>query len=197
MATKGEPGEATRSPTGEQASLKMKEQGFAGPYLRYINIFPEKKEWRGSALLLVRSERVGGWNTGGAGSHDPPLTQLILEDVDNTSETIPEVTGILLDQMEGWQAWRFDIRLTLKRGERPIAYTLKVGPITTGRNVFWVPGHNQHMHWGYTSCNGISTDVARDAPARQDPTYLWRDMLQLHDAYPLHCIYGGGGVLPG
>lgn len=35
-------------------------------------------------------------------------------------------------------------------------------------------------------------DVPEDAPERQDATYLWRDLLQLHDAYPMHCLFGGG-----
>lgn len=37
-----------------------------------------------------------------------------------------------------------------------------------------------------------SQDVPEDAPERQDATYLWRDLLQLHDAYPMHCLFGGG-----
>lgn len=46
----------------------------------------------------------------------------------------------------------------------------------------------------------MSEDVPHDAPERSDPTYLWRDMLQLHSAFPLHCLVGGGeraGAVPG
>ena len=50
---------------------------------------------------------------------------------------------------------------------------------------------------GYYSCNGLSADVAPTAPERIDPTYLWRDLLQLHSAFPLHCLVGGGAALPG
>ena len=170
-----------KSPTGEVASIRMTEQGFAGPYLRYINIFPDKKEWQGSVLVLARSDRAG---------QGP--ARLSLEDVDHKTESLPEVEGLLLDEVEGWQAWRFSIRLPLRRRERPIAYTATVGPVSTGRHVFWVPGEDQPLHWGYTSCNGLSADVAEDAPERLDATYLWRDVLQLHDGYPLHLIYGGG-----
>lgn len=35
-------------------------------------------------------------------------------------------------------------------------------------------------------------DVAEDHYARAEPTYLWRDMLQLHAAFPLHALVGGG-----
>ena len=38
----------------------------------------------------------------------------------------------------------------------------------------------------------MSDDVAKDAPELSDPTYLWRDLLQLHSAFPLHCLVGGG-----
>ena len=35
-------------------------------------------------------------------------------------------------------------------------------------------------------------DIEDDAPARQDRTYLWRDLLKVHSAFPLHCLVGGG-----
>ena len=35
---------------------------------------------------------------------------------------------------------------------------------------------------GYYSCNGFSASVKEDAPERQDPTYLWRDMLQARES---------------
>lgn len=48
---------------------------------------------------------------------------------------------------------------------------------------------------GYTSCNGFSGSIPASAPERADATYLWRDMLQLHSAFPLHCLVGGGDQL--
>ena len=44
------------------------------------------------------------------------------------------------------------------------------------------------------SCNGFSASIPADAPEREDPTYLWRDLLQLHSAFPLHCLVGGGAL---
>jgi hypothetical protein len=66
------------------------------------------------------------------------------------------------------------------------------GGRSTRSFTFWLPGAGQPMHWGYYSCNGMSADVAETAPERDDPTYLWRDVLQLHAAFPLHCMVGGG-----
>ena len=37
--------------------------------------------------------------------------------------------------------------------------------------------------------------MPEDSPEKQDPTYLWRDLLQLHGAFPLHCLVGGGDQL--
>jgi hypothetical protein len=34
--------------------------------------------------------------------------------------------------------------------------------------------------------------VADDHYTRRDPTYLWRDLLQVHAAFPLHALVGGG-----
>jgi hypothetical protein len=42
------------------------------------------------------------------------------------------------------------------------------------------------------SYHSVIADTAADAPARQDPTYLWRDLLAVHSAFPMHCLVGGG-----
>lgn len=34
--------------------------------------------------------------------------------------------------------------------------------------------------------------VESDSPYRQDPTYLWRDLLAVHSAFPMHVLIGGG-----
>ena len=36
------------------------------------------------------------------------------------------------------------------------------------------------------------TDVPEDSFARKDPTYLWRDLLKVHETFPMHVIIGGG-----
>ena len=35
-------------------------------------------------------------------------------------------------------------------------------------------------------------DVEEDHYARKDPTYLWRDLLQVHATFPIHVLVGGG-----
>lgn len=35
-------------------------------------------------------------------------------------------------------------------------------------------------------------DVPEDHYTRKNPTYLWRDMLQVHSAFPIHALVGGG-----
>uniref|UniRef100_A0A1D2A293 PhoD-like phosphatase domain-containing protein n=2 Tax=Auxenochlorella protothecoides TaxID=3075 RepID=A0A1D2A293_AUXPR len=193
-------------PTAEHACRKMVDRGWAGPYLRYINILPEEGVWLGSVLLLVRSERLGASRTpaqppaesadrptrpGDTQSHDI-TAEMVMWEADGKEQGQSTSQGVLLTEVEGWQAWRFGISLSLHRSQRPIAYHVAVGPVQTEQCVFWIPGGGQPMHWGYTSCNGLSSDVPEDAPERQDATYLWRDLLQLHDAYPMHCLFGGG-----
>lgn len=48
-----------------------------------------------------------------------------------------------------------------------------------------VPLNPPHLH----------ADVPDDSYVRMDPTFLWRDMLNLHKAFPLHCLVGGGDQL--
>jgi PhoD related phosphatase len=38
-------------------------------------------------------------------------------------------------------------------------------------------------------------DVAPDSYVHQDPTYLWRDLMAVHSAFPMHCLVGGGDQL--
>lgn len=76
--------------------------------------------------------------------------------------------------------------------KRPLCLRADAGGATTQTFSFWLPGLGQPMHWAYTSCAGMSVDVAPSAPELQDPTYLWRDLLQVHSAFPMHCLVGGG-----
>jgi hypothetical protein len=34
--------------------------------------------------------------------------------------------------------------------------------------------------------------VPEDSIYRKDPTYLWRDVLQIHSTFPMHVMVGGG-----
>ncbi|KAI7842923.1 hypothetical protein COHA_003432 [Chlorella ohadii] len=128
-------------------------------------------------VLLLRDARSGGGG-GSSGTADRRLDQ-------------PSP----LDSCEGWTAWRFELELSLTEWQRPVEYCLEAGGQSTPTYTFWLPAVGQPMHWGYYSCNGMSDDVKRDAPERNDPTYLWRDLLQLHSAFPLHCLVGGGDQL--
>lgn len=38
----------------------------------------------------------------------------------------------------------------------------------------------------------LPAGVDSDSPYRQDPTYLWRDLLAVHSAFPMHVLIGGG-----
>lgn len=57
------------------------------------------------------------------------------------------------------------------------------------------PALPNYIFRGYYSCSGMSADAPEDAPERADATYLWRDLTQLHDAFPLHALVGGGDQL--
>ncbi|PRW44508.1 plasma membrane [Chlorella sorokiniana] len=125
-------------------------------------------------VLLLRDSRSGSGGDGGERRLDQPTA---------------------LDSCEGWTAWRFELELSLTEWQRPVDYCIQAGGQATPTYTFWLPAVGQPMHWGYYSCNGMSDDVKPNAPERKDPTYLWRDLLQLHSAFPLHCLVGGGDQL--
>lgn len=105
------------------------------------------------------------------------------------------LTAVQLDSCEGWAFWRFELAFTLTEWQRSVTYTITAGGQTTPVYTFWLPGAGQPMHWGYYSCNGMSSNISPDAPERKDLTYLWRDVKQLHETFPMHCMIGGGDQL--
>jgi len=187
----------------------------AGPFLRYGNCLPDSKvEWHGSVLFLTKEDRSEGAPTapeanitsskdtppsiGANGKPEthgdlvpPPAPVLTLDD----GSTSTKLNPLFLDNVLGWSFWRFDLTLQLNGTQRPIQYTV-TPPSSTGSNpvtaTFWLPAAGQPYHWAYTSCNGLSGGVEEDHYAAKDKTYLWRDMLQVHAAFPIHALIGGG-----
>lgn len=176
---------------------------FAGPYLRYGNCVPGASTWTGSVLFLTTSAATNA--SPAAGSAPPPqvgppppqvagpepVLVLSLEQNDASEGLRPE--PMLLDTILGWSFWRFDLKLPTTNVSRPVHYEVTVpGTSISQSAVFWLPASGQALHWAYFSCNGLSLDVAEDSYARKDKTYLWRDLLQVHNAFPMHALVGGG-----
>lgn len=155
----------------------------AGPFLKFGNCDPVTGLWSGSVLYLTKAE--GGQEAG-------PRPKMTLLDEDGPEEKKRQLNDpLLLDTILGWSFWRFDFELKLNEGQRAVQYVVVAGE-TTSSATFWLQAKGQPFHWGYTSCNGISGSIAEDHYSRKDPTYLWRDMLQVHGAFPLHALVGGG-----
>ncbi|KAI3436720.1 hypothetical protein D9Q98_006135 [Chlorella vulgaris] len=161
----------------------------AGPFLRFQSgCGPGEEAWLGSVLILTSNG-----TTDPAAAPQPTLT--LTDDNAGSASGTQELTPSKLDDCLGWVFWRFEIELQLAPWQRPVQYSVTAGDTTTKTYSFWLPAVGQPMHWGYTSCNGFSGSIPQDAPERQDATYLWRDMLRLHSAFPLHCLVGGGDQL--
>lgn len=159
----------------EEACAAAIERGYAGPYLRYINILPEEKLWLGSVLLLVRGDRVQAPAHDSAQGQDAgDAASIRLWEVGQEGKEIGQSQALLLTEVEGWQAWRFSISLPVGAEQRPVTYAVRVGGVQTQPSVFWVPGNDLPMHWGYTSCNGLSA-VCRlgNAPGREKGGCAW------------------------
>lgn len=166
----------------------------AGPWLRYQNT--EGGIWRGSVLFLTREAAGGG---GGSGSAAPPSLTLVDGFRDGDAAVSPEertqLLPVKLDAADGWAFWRFDLEFRLTPFQRSVQYQVEAGGSSVPTYTFWLPAIDQPMHFGYYSCNGFSSNVKPTAPERQDPTYLWRDLLSVHSAFPMHALVGGGDQL--
>jgi len=94
------------------------------------------------------------------------------------------VSGELLDTIDGWSFWRFDMELKLDSEQRLVKYLLEVpggpsAPVTgekgTSTNFkveekhedgdqcfgFWLPAKGEPYHWGYNSCNGFDSSTLK------------------------------------
>ncbi|KAL0040536.1 hypothetical protein WJX77_010023 [Trebouxia sp. C0004] len=56
-----------------------------------------------------------------------------------------------------------------------------------------LPSRDQPWHWGFHSCSGFSLSVHQADWGGVAP--LWRDLLEQHQASPLHLVVGGGDQL--
>lgn len=153
------------------------------------NGVPEKPtlEWREAE----HHSRCYNANTADEHQPPPPTTTTTSPQSPTHSNTLHLD---LLDTVNGWHFWRFNLSLPLKPTESKIQYTVNYNQ-NTYPAAFFLPGADSPMHWAYTSCNGLSLDVPEDSYVRKDPTFLWRDMLSVHEKFPLHCMVGGGDQL--
>lgn len=148
----------------------------AGPLVKYINCLPGSRDWKGSILFLTRQPK---------NVKQPPT---LLLDIGKESA---QIAPVLLDSVMNWNFWRFNVTLELEDESRAVKYAVEWNG-DRFEATFWIPGFGHPMHWGYTSCNGMSSDVPDDSYVRRDPTFLWRDLLGVHSAFPFHCLVGGG-----
>ena len=122
-----------RTPASSGNLQSAEAQGFAGPYLRYGGGTggTDTTRWWGSVLFLTHSS--GGSTTsdaradaaaGDAAAAGPPPPLLVLTDATHSGEHRP--AAALLDTIEGWSFWRYDVELPLVAWQRPLTYQLQL-----------------------------------------------------------------------
>ncbi|KAK9817992.1 hypothetical protein WJX72_005420 [[Myrmecia] bisecta] len=166
----------TASPEARDAA-ELASTVVAGPYLQLLSYEPTTFQWRGSVLVLLAVQGM-------------PLMSLQATSSPNASQ----VPGRVLDTLENWTCWRFDLAVAATQQEQRWEYTLTLPPSFDNKlqadqkYSFVVPAQKQQWHWGFHSCNGLSSGVD---PKMFGPE-LWADVLAVHKAKPLHLMVGGG-----
>eukprot|EP00884_Botryococcus_braunii_P001168 jgi/Botrbrau1/11051/Bobra.92_2s0022.1 len=151
----------------------------AGPFLQYLGCNPVDGTWRGSVLLVLPPSS--------------PQPHLLLQD-----DGERQLKARLIDTLEGWKSWRFDLSLPMLSQERLVKYSILTKPSSSSPATaeewsgFYVAGQGQAWRWGFHSCNGLSASVDR---AKWGVPHLWQDVLRQHEQQPLHCLVGGGDQL--
>ncbi|KAK9808440.1 hypothetical protein WJX73_006046 [Symbiochloris irregularis] len=171
-AVGGAAGDITGAPRSDQNMVP------AGPYLQFLGYDVATCLWRGTVAIVL-----------------PPLGGPDAEPKFSFAVAGQEYRGPgrLVETMEGWAFWRFDVRIQLESEQRSVDYELLLpqcfAPRTVIRDTFVVPSNTQQWHWGFHSCNGLS--VNSDIEKWGTP-HLWGDVLREHARSPLHVIVGGG-----
>ena len=148
----------------------------AGPFIKFGNLVGDS--WTGSILFMTRNDTT------------PPSAKLYVRS--NPSSSVRRrLEPKLLDTCHGWRFWRFEVAVTLCPEETAVDYEVTATGLVK-KATFWVQASGKPFHVGYTSCNGISLSIPAGHYARQDPTYCWRDIVQVHARIPIHVLIGGG-----
>lgn len=141
-------------------------------------------------VLSFRGLSASTWNVGAlvvVESSDPaPL--MIATSFQGGAEYRP--TAKLLNRYPAsgpeFDAWRFDLGISLTRDEQQIAYSVN----GQGGFSFWVPARGQIPTSAYASCNGFSH--WRLLNRTPDPQALWRHLRAKHVDRPFHLLMMGG-----
>ncbi|KAL0045166.1 hypothetical protein WJX82_010887 [Trebouxia sp. C0006] len=152
-----------------------------GPYLRFNNWDINTGLWTGSVLIVahhsVTSRPLLNFTSGTGGNQSSD--------------------GILLDTYGQHNFWRFSLGTSLGQQPQILQYSLHYGPGASmppsQSYTVHLPSRDQPWHWAFHSCSGFSLSVHQADWGGVAP--LWRDLLEQHQASPLHLVVGGGDQL--
>lgn len=171
------------TPIAQAAAQLMSQdlQQVFGPYLRFNNWDINTGLWTGSVLIVahhsVTSRPSLNFTSGTGGNQSSD--------------------GILLDTYGQHNFWRFSLGTSLGQQPQILQYSLHYGPGASMPQsqsyTVHLPSRDQPWHWGFHSCSGFSLSVHQADWGGVAP--LWRDLLEQHQASPLHLVVGGGDQL--
>ena len=152
-----------------------------GPLLRYIEIDYEKRMWRGSCLIVLKSAQ-------------PPLLSLCSKSDIDIHVKPTQVESIDIFQNE-YYFWRYELLLPLRNDPQTVIYTSDCFSRDTSFQ-FHLPAIQDSMRFVFYSCGGFSNfpqsikDLYNEKGAP-----LWKDILDRHEVMPIHVLLGGGDQL--
>ena len=174
------------TPVSKAAALLLSQdlKPVFGPFLRFNNWDINSSLWTGSVLVVAHYSVT----------QRPFLTYSSATAGQQNSE------GILLDTYGQHNFWRFSLGIPLGPQPQTFTYSIEYGqssnfnasPPARSYNV-QLPSRDHPCHWAFHSCSGFSLSVQQADWGGVAP--LWRDLLQQHQASPLHLVVGGGDQL--
>ncbi|KAG1654832.1 hypothetical protein FOA52_006718 [Chlamydomonas sp. UWO 241] len=180
--------------TASEVSGPAPKQQVFGPFLRFGGYEIESRQWDGSVLMVMHQ----------AVCDAAPILEIQDEGADSSTPCSH------LHHFRGWNFWRFELKFTLGREARDVAYTVSWGDAAGGSggrvggegvrktkgHVFSLPNDTQTWRWGFHSCNGFDdleeVGVGEEWGGIQP---LWQDVMLRHTQRPIHVMVGGGDQL--
>lgn len=157
-------------------------QGFFGPYLRYLAVSYTKHLWYGNAMIVSSS------------SECPSLT--VFDPLDASVSF--EIKGIKMAGFSSYSFYRYHLQLPLSMDPqstcRPRRYVYYFNGNKDNSYSFHVAStFDLSWNWAFHSCNGWSSNVPverRESMGGLQP--LWTDLLKKHADKPILVLAGGG-----
>ena len=138
-------------------------------------------------ILGFRGRDNDNWRLAIMVAHQGGTASGALTFAETGQQAAPAVSAAPLGEVGGAQFFGYEFTAPMNGNERTFEYGF------AGEDARWrfvVPGREQPLRIGYTSCNGFS--IPGDMKRIADKNAVWRDLVATHARQAMHMLLMGG-----